>query len=91
MPQPASIPQSVNRLSRIAVDVAYQVHTELGPGLLESVYESCFAMELDGRGVSYERQKVVPILYKGIPIEAPLRLDFLIDRSLSSRSRRRKR
>lgn len=58
---------------------AYQVHTELGPGLLESVYESCFAMELDGRGVRYERQKIVPILYKGVPVEAALRLDFLIN------------
>jgi len=78
----APVPASVEKLSAAAVDAAFAIHKTLGPGLLESVYESCFAIELDRRGVAYERQKRVPIVYQGIPIEAPLRLDFLLDDQL---------
>jgi GxxExxY protein len=50
----------------------------LGAGLLESVYEECMAYELTQRGVKFERQKPIPVIYHGIPIECGFRVDFLV-------------
>jgi len=61
------------------VDAAYCVHNELGPGLLEKVYEVCFCHELTKRGLSYQRQVEVPIAYDGIIFEEGLRLDVLVE------------
>lgn len=61
------------------VDAAYAVHRILGPGLLESVYEQCLAFELSDRGLSYERQLVLPVKYKEHQIDSGLRLDFLVE------------
>lgn len=61
------------------VDAAYCVHNELGPGLLEKVYEVCFCHELTKRGLSYQRQVEVPIAYDGITFEEGLRLDVLVE------------
>ncbi len=60
------------------VDAAFRVHQTLGPGLLESVYEHCLAHELSLRGVSVERQAVVPITYAGTRLDAGFRLDLLV-------------
>ncbi len=62
------------------VDAAYLVHSTLGPGLLESVYEECMAYELSERGLSYKQQLVMPINYKDHQIDSGLRLDFLVER-----------
>lgn len=72
----------INALSGAVIDAAMTVHRELGPGLLERVYERCLAIELQQRRIAFVRQREVPIVYKGIPIEAPLRLDFIIDDSI---------
>jgi GxxExxY protein len=61
------------------VDIAIKVHKKLGPGLLESVYEKCFAYELAQRNLPYLRQKEVPIQYESLLIEDGLRLDLLVD------------
>lgn len=61
------------------VDSAFTVHKVLGPGLLEKVYEICFCHELGKRGLSYERQVDVPIVYDGIRFEEGLRLDVLVE------------
>ncbi|MBL7870365.1 MAG: GxxExxY protein [Cyclobacteriaceae bacterium] len=61
------------------VDIAFKIHKELGPGLLESVYEKCFAYELADLGINFQRQKEVPIIYKNLNIEDGLRLDILVD------------
>ena len=55
-----------------------EVHKQLGPGLLEGVYEEALAIELEMRGIPFERQKLVPMRYKGRVIDAHLRLDFLV-------------
>ena len=52
-------------IGKIILDSAFKIHTALGPGLLESVYESALALELKKRGLSVERQKPVPIFYEG--------------------------
>lgn len=57
----------------------YDVYKELGPDLLESVYEEALCFELEKRGLSVERQKQVPIIYKGNVLKTELRLDLLVD------------
>ena len=61
------------------VDAAYTVHKNLGPGLLEKVYEVCFCHELKKRGLEYERQIYIPIVYDGIEFDEGLRLDVLVE------------
>ena len=66
-------------LGKQIVDVAFQIHKALGPGLLEKVYESCFCYELTKRGINYVAQKKVPIVYDKITFEEGLRLDLLVE------------
>lgn len=61
------------------VDIAIKIHKNLGPGLLESVYEKCFEYELIQRGINYQRQKEVPIIYETLKVEDGIRLDLLLD------------
>jgi len=69
-----------DRISRAIVGAAIEVHRTLGgPGLLESVYEEALAQELESMGHFVERQKTVPIRYKGKNLGTPLRIDLLID------------
>ena len=67
------------RIGKLVVDSAYTVHRELGPGLLEKVYELCFCHELAKRGLRFSRQTDVPILYDGILFSEGLRLDVLVE------------
>jgi len=69
-----------NEISKVIVDAAIEVHRELGgPGLLESVYEAALAHELAERGLSVERQRMVPIVYKGKRLPGDLRLDMIVN------------
>ena len=61
------------------VDAAFKVHSTLGPGLLESVYEACLVHELTRRGMAVQKQVVLPIVYEGEQIDAGLRLDLLVE------------
>lgn len=67
-----------NQLSREIIGAALDVHTALGPGLLESAYEECLARELALRDIAFERQVPLPISYKGTAVDAGYRLDFLV-------------
>jgi GxxExxY protein len=68
-----------NQVSKIILDAAIEVHRTLGgPGLLESVYEEALAWELQRRGLPVERQKAIPISYKGRTLGTALRLDLLV-------------
>lgn len=60
------------------VDAAFAVHKELGPGLLESVYEVCLCHELSIRKVPFKAQVPLPVTYKGLRLEAGLRLDMVV-------------
>ena len=77
-----AIPQEIERLATVAVDAAFAVHTELGPGLLESAYQTCFVHELGLRGVAYQKEVPVPMNYKGIRIEVGFRADVIIEQRL---------
>ena len=69
----------LNRTGRSIIDSAFAVHTELGPGLLESIYEQCLIAELSDRGLSCRRQAAVPVIYKGRRLDAGLRLDLIVE------------
>lgn len=72
------IPEELNHLTGLIVDASLAVHRELGPGLLESVYETCLAAELKHRGVSFHRQVGIDIEYRDVILESGLRLDLLV-------------
>jgi GxxExxY protein len=61
------------------VDAAIEVHRELGPGLLESAYEMALCRELSLRGISFDRQKPMPVSYKGVSLDCGYRIDLLIE------------
>lgn len=69
----------IEELARVAVDCGYRVHTELGPGLLESVYEAVLAARLMRAGLSVERQKALPIRLTDLTINEGFRVDLLIE------------
>lgn len=74
-----------DRLNKITGDIigaAVEVHRALGPGLLESAYESCLAYELVQRGYKVEQQKPLPLVYKEVHLDCGYRLDLLVDNSV---------
>ncbi len=64
------------------IAAAIAIHRKLGPGLLESVYESCLAYELDKAGFRVERQKAVPLVYEAIKLDCGFRADLVVDGKL---------
>lgn len=65
-------------LTEKILGAAIEVHKQLGPGLLESVYQACLAREFAIRNIPFEQQREIPVEYKGIKIESGLRLDFIV-------------
>lgn len=74
--------RDVEEVSAIVVDTALQLHRDLGPGLLESVYEAVLATILVQKGLLVERQKAIPIRYQGVELDEGFRLDLLVDDQL---------
>lgn len=72
------IPESTECVARTVLDAAFAVHRALGPGLLESVYETCLCHELAKNRVPFEKQVALPIVYDSIRLEAGLRLDLVV-------------
>lgn len=72
------IPVETDTLAKEIVDAAYKVHSALGPGLLEGVYEACLVRELAKKGIKVERQVSLPIVYDGVRLDAGLKLDILV-------------
>lgn len=70
----------VNDLTYTIIGCIYKVHSELGPGLLESTYEVCLEHELLKAGLVVERQKPLPVIYDEIKLEAGYRIDLLVDK-----------
>jgi GxxExxY protein len=75
-----NLPKDLNYISGQIVDAAVLVHSRLGPGLLESVYERILAYELGKRGLSVERQVPVPIVYDHLRFEEGFRADLIVER-----------
>jgi len=72
----------INELSSKIIGAAIEVHKKLGPGLLESVYEECICHELSLRGISFERQKPLPVVYKGKKLDCGYRLDIVVENAI---------
>jgi len=71
-----------NELSGIILDSSITVHKEMGPGLLESVYELCLRKELQLRGIKSEQQVILPLFYKGHEISKDFRIDLLVEKEI---------
>jgi GxxExxY protein len=74
-----------NRLDQITgriIGAAIEVHRHLGPGLLESAYETCLAFELRQLGFKVEQQKPLPVVYKGVKLDCGYRLDLVVEDSV---------
>ncbi len=69
-------------MATTVVDSAFKVHSTLGPGLLESVYEICLAHELRQRGLKFQTQAALPVFYDGVRLDAALRMDIIVERQL---------
>jgi len=69
----------IDHLTDSVISSAIEVRRALGPGLLESAYEMCLCRELDLRQISFERQKPIPIAYKGIKLDCGYRADLVVD------------
>ena len=75
----------VERLNAISYDIigaAYKIHSELGPGLLESTYEVCLEYELLQKDIKVIRQKLLPVVYQDIQLDAGYRIDLLVENSI---------
>jgi GxxExxY protein len=72
-------PVGENQITHAIIGAAMEVHRTLGPGLLESAYEECIAREFILRGIKFERQKPVPVVYKDVKLECGYRMDFLVE------------
>lgn len=69
----------IENLASEIVDSCFQVHSELGPGLLESTYQHCLAHELRERGIKIEVEKSMPVVYKDTQLNCGYRIDILVD------------
>lgn len=74
--------QHLNNLSHRVIGLCMEVHRELGPGLLESAYEEALAHEFTLAGFAFERQREMPLLYKGVKLDCGYRLDFIVEGQL---------
>ena len=68
------------RIGKIVLDASFKVHSALGPGLLESVYEACLAYEIRQSGLLVETQVAIPVVYEDVRVDAGLRLDILVEK-----------
>ena len=74
--------KEVTQMSYDIVGCAIKVHDELGPGLLESVYEKCLKFELESNGFRVKQQVKVPVSYRGLEMDVDLRLDLLVNSTI---------
>ena len=74
--------ERLNRITERIIGAAIEVHRDLGPGLLESAYESCLAFELVERGLKVEQQKPLPVVYREVKLDCGYRLDLLVEEAV---------
>ena len=74
----AEMEEPINSITSSIIGAAINVHRELGPGLLESTYEACLVHELAQEGIKVERQKALPVVYRGVRLDCGYRIDLLV-------------
>ncbi len=72
-------PMTENEISKIVVDCAFKIHTTIGPGLLESVYEAVLTYELENRNCKVIRQQAIPVVYESVQLEVGFRADLIVN------------
>ncbi|HEX3028372.1 MAG TPA: GxxExxY protein, partial [Clostridia bacterium] len=72
----------INLLSKKIIGAAIEVHRNFGPGLMENIYEECLCHELDLKGINYERQKQIPLFYKGRQLNLCYRTDLIVEKQI---------
>ena len=77
-----AVSSETDRIAKEVVDGVFKVHSTLGPGLLESVYEACLAHELSKRGLKFQTQVAFPIIYDSVRLDAGLRVDLPVENQL---------
>lgn len=78
----SSLDLEEDRIAKAVFEAGLEVHKKLGPGLLESCYESCLAKELDLRNINYARQKAISIQYKGLLVDQAFRADLILENKM---------
>ncbi len=73
---------NIEEIFKKILDCSFQVHTALGPGLLESAYEECLYYELNKIGLKVEKQKALPLVYKKVKLETGYRIDLIVENSI---------
>jgi len=73
---------NIEEVFKKVLDCSFQVHTALGPGLLESAYEECLYYELVNAGLKVEKQKPLPLVYKDVKLDAGYRVDLFVEKSV---------
>ena len=68
-----------NKITEMIIGAAIEVHRHLGPGLFESTYQECLAQEMTLLGLKFEKEKPLPLEYKGLKLDYTYRLDFLVE------------
>jgi GxxExxY protein len=74
--------QSFKEITDQVIGACIEIHKQIGPGLLESAYEECLCYELAQRGIHFERQKPLPVKYKGVNLDCGYRLDLVVERKI---------
>jgi GxxExxY protein len=74
--------EEINKVTESVIGSAIEVHKHLGPGLLESAYRDCLAYELTLHKISYEKEMILPVEYKGIQLDCGYRIDLMVDKRL---------
>jgi GxxExxY protein len=74
--------EELNKITEKILKCAFKVHTELGPGLLESAYEECLNYEIKQAGLLVEKQKALPLVYHDVKLDAGYRIDLLVENSV---------
>jgi len=67
------------KIAKVVLDCAFEVHTQLGPGLLENVYQTCLVYELKNNGLYLEEEKLLPVIYKNVAIDCGYRIDIVVE------------
>jgi GxxExxY protein len=71
-----------NEIAKIVIDCCFKIHTSLGPGLSESVYDTFLCKELENRGLNLERQKGIDVYYEGLKMEMGFSADIIVERKV---------
>ncbi|MBM4158624.1 MAG: GxxExxY protein [Ignavibacteria bacterium] len=74
--------EKINKLSKTTLDISIEIHKQLGPGLLISIYEICFCKELNLRNIKFKRQVEIPVYYKGEKLSTSFRIDILVENEI---------